>query len=504
MTKERWSSQRIFIIAALGGAIGVGNLWRFPYLCYDHGGGAFLIPYVIALIVVGIPLLILEFGIGFKTDMTPARAFNKMFGPKYEWIGWLGILIAYGIALYYVMLIAFGMNYIWFTINQDYYGDPVGFFHDFSGLQDTNEMFIPKTINLMVVGALTLVWGWIYVSIRKGVKSVEKMVWLTVMLPFVIIAIFVLYGITLPGAATGLNYYFSPNWEYLAKGETWLAAFSQIFFTLGLGMGFAVVYASFLPRKSSIIRNALIVSVTNSMTSFFLGIGVFSVVGYLAEKTGQPVTEVAGSGGIGLVFIVFPTVIELLPWLATIFGVLFFLLFVTLGIDSGFALVEGFTSSVSDRFRLDYHKFLLAALLIGFFVSLWFATDSGLVWLDVIDHYMGFYLIVICGLLEILVVLTHYTPKRFITELNKESTDGMNYRLWGLMAYIAVIMMVVLLIWNGYHDIVVSWYGADDGYPLWPNLIGWSLVIILPLACKILAGNLKEMPVEHDDDEPGK
>lgn len=505
MSKERWSSQRAFIIAALGGAIGIGNLWRFPYLCYDNGGGAFLVPYFIALLTCGIPLLILEFGLGFKTDRTPIVAFNKVFGKKFEWIGWLAALVAFSIITYYVMLIAWGIDYIGFTAAGSYSGDAAGFFVDFASITDGFQ-FVPSSIDLMVVAGLAIVWAWIYISIRKGVESVEKMVWITVLLPFLIIAIFMGYGLTLEGASTGLEYYLSPDFSNIGNPDVWLAAYSQIFFTLSLGMGYSIAYASFLPRKSSIMRNSLMVGFLNSATSFLLGIGVFSVVGYLAAEQGVPVPEVAGSGGIGLVFLVFPTVINLLPYAAVLFGIMFFSLFVTLGIDSAFALTEGFTSAIAERLHLDSKKAIYITLGIAGITSLWFATDAGLGWLDVIDHYIEGYVLVLCGLCEIIAVSFFYGGKfnlrsatNFRNDVNKASQDNIPW-LWNLLLYFSIAALSWVLISTLLADYETH-YGAGDGYPAWTYGVGMFLFILVPVLAIVFSWLSQRVPIDAEADE---
>lgn len=259
-----WSSQRLFIIATIGSAIGFGNIWRFPYVAYENGGGAFLIPYFIALIVAGIPLMLLELGIGNKTKAGAAQAFRDCVGKKKEWIGWMSAVVAFMVVVYYAVIIGWAVDYAFFSIDLAYGSGPEAFFfNDFLNISD--GPFSLGSINWFIVGGLALIWIWIYFSIFKGVHSVEKMVLVTVTVPWVLIIVFVANGFTLPGAMDGLAFYLMPDFAKLLDPDVWIAAFGQIFYTLSLAMAIMFAYASYLPEKVDITRSAIIISLANSV-----------------------------------------------------------------------------------------------------------------------------------------------------------------------------------------------------------------------------------------------
>ncbi|MCS5421589.1 sodium-dependent transporter, partial [Psychrilyobacter sp. S5] len=232
MSKEenrgQWGSRSGFILAAIGSAIGLGNIWRFPYVAASNGGGAFLIPYLVALFTAGIPLLILEFAMGHKIRSSAPGVFAKL-NKKYEAIGWFQTLIAFFITTYYVVIIAWSFSYLFFAFTGAWGTDPKAFlFGDYLKLGDA-----PSTLgnlgaslgglNLKVAVPLLLVWGINYGVLRMGVKNgLEKAN--KIFMPLLIIALLVIVvrGVTLPGAMAGLDYFFTPDFSKLTDPKVWL------------------------------------------------------------------------------------------------------------------------------------------------------------------------------------------------------------------------------------------------------------------------------------------
>ena len=292
--RERWGSRAGFVMASIGAAIGLGNVWRFPYICYANGGGAFLIPYFVALLTAGIPLMILEFALGRKTQTGAPSAFFQVTKGS-EWIGWLSLFAVMLIFLYYPTIMAWSVNYAVYSATLKWGADTQHFFHN-QFLQLSGGPEILGGIRWPVLAGLAVVWIAIYLCLFKGVKAVGKVVMWTVTIPWVILIIMVVRGLTLPGALDGLKFYLTPDFSVLLKPNVWLAAYGQVFFTLSLAMGTLIVYSSYLPKKSDISNNAYITSLANCGTSFFAGFAVFSTLGYLAQSMGVGVPEVTQSG----------------------------------------------------------------------------------------------------------------------------------------------------------------------------------------------------------------
>ncbi len=408
-----WDNRTAFILAAIGSAIGLGNIWRFPYIAYEFGGGAFIIPYLVALLTAGIPLLILEFAIGHRMRSAAPNAFYKI-RKNTEWVGWLALLVGFGIVTYYSVIMAWSGRYLIASFTQSWGTTPLEvhqfFFQTVLGVEQANgEMFgIFDFTGIMwpLLIILAVCWVWVLLMIWKGAKTVSKVVWVTVLLPWVILLFFLIRGVTLPGAAEGLRYFLTPDLEALKDPAVWHAAYSQIFFTLTVGFGVMIAYASFLPKKADIVNNAIIISLANCGTAFAGGIVVFSTLGYYAHVTGKAITDVVASGP-GLTFVTYPMVINTLPFgqpMIILFGVMFFLMLLTLAVDSAFSLVEGGAAGLIDRFGWKRWKVLIGIAVVGLLCGTIYLTNTGLLWLDVVDHFMNNFGLFIVALLECVVI----------------------------------------------------------------------------------------------------
>jgi len=346
MARARWTSRTIFLFAAIGSAVGLGNIWRFPYLTYKFGGGAFLIPYLLALIILGIPLLILEFAIGQKLQQGAVGAFRKI-NSRLRGIGAGAIISGFLVVIYYAAVIAWTVFFFIKSFNFELpWAEDAGAYFFSSVLGISEGVGVLGGINIPLLFALLFVWVAIYFSVRKGIKSVGKVVLITMPLPIILLIILFFRGITLPGALTGISYYLTPDFSALLSTEIWLAAISQIFFTLSLAFGIMIAYASFNKEDQDIAGDSYITAISNSAISIFAGFVVFAVLGYMSFTSGIGIEEVAVSGP-GLAFVVFPQALALMP-LAWFFAILFFLMLFTLGLDSAFSLVEGINTVVGD------------------------------------------------------------------------------------------------------------------------------------------------------------
>ncbi|MCK4577037.1 sodium-dependent transporter [candidate division WOR-3 bacterium] len=476
--RTRWDSRTAFVLAAIGSAIGLGNIWRFPYICYKYGGGAFLIPYFVALLTAGIPLLILEFAIGHRMEGSAPLSFAKI-SKKTEWLGWFALLIGFGIVCYYAVIMAWSAKYLISSFTLAWGADTKTFFFS-KVLNISGGVFEIGRPQGWIVLALFFCWICIVLATWKGIKTVGKVVYVTVTLPWVLLIIFVIRGLTLPGAMDGIRYFLTPNFKALANLEVWHAAYSQIFFTLTVGFGVMIAYASFLPRKSDIVNNALIISLSNCATSYIAGFAVFSTLGYYAHISGTTVANVMKSGP-ELAFVTYPTIINHLP-LAPLFGVFFFLMLLTLGIDSAFSLTEAIVAGVRDKFRWSQKATNITIAGIAFVVGLIFTTRAGLYWLDIVDHFMNNFGLFIVGFLEAIFIGYIFGADKLRKYANNLSELSVG-RWWDLIIrYFVPIVSLVLLIWT-LKDRLLKPYG---GYSRLAEFLGGWLVIIIFVIISIL------------------
>jgi NSS family neurotransmitter:Na+ symporter len=474
--REQWHSRAAFIMAAIGSAVGLGNVWRFPYVAYDSGGGAFLIPYFTALFTAGIPMLILEMGLGQRMQRGAPLAFGGIRKPL-QWFGWWAAGLSAGIVIYYSTILAWSWVYLWHSAGLNWGANPEEFFNQAVLQKSAGPGEIGWPVFSLVIG-MALTWLIIYLILRKGVRSVSRVVLITVPLPMLLLAILLIRGLTLPGAMDGIRYYLTPDFSKLAQPAIWLRAYGQIFFSLSLASGVMIGYGSYLGKKAEITNSALITGLANCGTSFFAGFVVFSILGYLAKVQGLSVKAVAETSGTGLAFVTFPTAISKLPMLNSLFGMIFFVTLLTLGIDSAFALQEAFTTGFYDKWRIPTEKLAAIFVLIAFPASLIFVTRGGFYWFDIVDKWICDFGLVISGLVQCIVVGYLYKVEDFRSYLNTHSEVRLGkWWVWALR-YVTPTVLIIILIVNLYTEITKGY----ENYPRWATLLGgWGVVLFWAL-----------------------
>ncbi len=477
--RESWGTRGGFILAAVGSAVGLGNLWGFPYKLYSYGGGAFLIPYIIALIVIGIPLLILEFSLGHYTQRAAPDAFKRGH-KRFEIVGWWGIILAFVIVTYYPVILAYCFSFLWYSIEGIFNGGKLPWAGEgIEGVENAKAFFFDKYLDYhesltlggirwKIVTPLIITWMAMYLCIFKGVKLVGRIVWLTVPLPWLMLLILAVRGLTLPGSMQGLAYYLDPVWSELAKPVTWRYAFGQVFFSLSLAFGVMITYASFLHKKSDINNNAAIISLADFATSFVAGLAVFATLGGMAfatQQAGNPVAvENVAESGPSLAFVAFPYALAQLPYSAY-FSFIFFFALVTLGIDSAFSITESVLASIVDKTGWRRSVVLPLMSLVGLLLGLVYITRGGLNWLGTIDGFVnGTWGIAFLGLLECVVLGWLWRIETLRSHANSRS-DWKLGRWWNYLIRIVVpLVLGTLFFWQLFDDV-----NSESGFLRTPN-----------------------------------
>lgn len=480
--REIWATRAGFILAAIGSAIGLGNIWRFSYLAHANGGGAFLIPYFIALFVTGISLLMVEFALGHKFKASAPLAMRQI-GRKFEWIGWWAVLSAFIITTYYIVVIGWALVYFaksftlaWGTDTKSYFFGNV--------LQLSNSPWEISGFAMEVLFAVIVIWiiNW-FVVFRGVKKGIEKANLVMMPLLWLLAIILVIRAITLPGALDGLEWYLRPDFSKLGDYNIWIAAFGQIFFSLSLAMGIMIAYGSYLKEKSDIANNSFIVGLADSAFSFLIGFAVFGTLGYMAFATQSSVQEVVASG-VGLAFIVFPQALNLIPGFPQLVAAIFFLTLLVAGLSSSISLVESITSSIMDKFKVSRTRAVNSVFILGLLGSLIYTTSAGIYWLDIIDHFINYYGLVLVALLEVIAVAWFFKLPSLREHINAISEIKIG-RWWDWsLKYVTVFILTVLLlldIWGNlqkpYGDYSIDALGAG----ILAILIGMLVSAILTL-----------------------
>lgn len=477
MTRQRWSSRLAFVLAAVGSAVGLGNVWRFPYLAGKYGGGAFLIPYLLAFVIVGVPLLMLELAIGQKMQQGPIRALNKLH-PAFGGLGLMAVGTGFLVVSYYAVVMAWCLIYFFQSFGVAWADNSEAYFFE-QVLQLSEGTHQLGGFNIPVLLALAAVWLMIYFSLWQGPKSVERVVRYTVPVPVIVLVILFVRAVTLPGFWQGWQLYLTPVWSVLFAPEVWTAACTQIFYTLSLAFAIMLTYASYKDENEDIAKDAWLTGLINSGISLFAGFVVFAVLGYMAWVSETPVADLAASGP-GLAFVVFPEALSLMP-LAGLFSALFFLMLLTLGIDSAFSLLEPAIAAIRDRYnQWSIARVAAGMCLLAFGAGLIYTTRAGLYFLDIVDHFVTSYNLLIIGIVQAVLggwIVGAESLRRYINQVS----DWPVGRWWNVsIRWVVPLVLTGLLV----SQLATDWRTPYEGYPAWALSIGWGAVLV-PLAAAV-------------------
>jgi len=484
--REVWSRRSVFILAAIGSAVGLGNIWRFPYVAFDNGGGAFIIPYLVALLTAGIPLLFLDYAMGHRFRGSSPLSYRRL-AKRFESLGWWQVGICFVIAVYYAVIVGWALRYVFFSATEAW-GDDAGTFFESDFLnQDPDKTFGVDWV-WSVGWPLIIVWVVVIAILALGVqRGIGKTSTVFVPLLIVLFLAVVIRSLFLDGAAEGLNEFFTPDWSALGESGVWIAAYGQIFFSLSVAFGIMITYSSYLKRKTDLTGSGLVVGFSNSAFEILAGIGVFATLGFMTVQANAgnipgvdetlSMSEAIGEGGVGLAFIAFPTVISEMPG-GPVFGVLFFAALFFAGLTSLISITQVMIAAVQEKVGLDTVR---ASLYVGgaaAIVSLvLFPTTTGLNLLDVVDHFVNNFGIV--GAALVATVAITWVARR-LPELRDHLNAVSSFKLgWVWMACIGVITPVVLAVMFVREAIDVS----KNGYEGLPTGLvagaGWIVQIAL-------------------------
>lgn len=473
---ELFKSRNFFIIAAIGSAVGLGNIWRFPYVAYTNGGGAFLIPYLIALLSAGIPLLFFDYAIGHRYRGSAPLALRRLGGTLTEAIGWWQVLVCFVIGIYYAAIVAWAAMYAWFSVTKAW-GDDAEAFLKTEFLHVAPEPavgfdFVPQLLLPML--AVWLVTLFILArGVNKGVAAANLIFMPLLVVMFVTL---VVQALLLPGATDGLNHFFTPDWEALAKPSVWAAAYSQIFFSLSVGFGIMATYASYLHRRTDLTGSGLVVGFANSSFELLAGFGVFAALGFMAHAAGKGVGDVV-SGGLTLAFVAFPTIISQAPG-GAVLGVLFFGSLVFAGVTSMISIIEVVVAAVRDKLGVSK---LRAVIIVGVPMSVisigLLATTTGLYFLDITDEFVNKFGI-LAGAFSCVVVVGWVSRKLYRLQQHLDRFSGFRVGgVWiGIMGFLVPIVLGYILV----NEIIAKTREPYNGYPIaLVGTFGWGMAAAL-------------------------
>ncbi|XP_074655433.1 sodium- and chloride-dependent glycine transporter 2-like [Tubulanus polymorphus] len=538
--KEQWGKEIDFFLSCIGYAVGLGNVWRFPYLCMRNGGGAFLIPYFTFMLIAGVPLYFIELSIGQYSGKSPLAVFDLC--PLFSGLGYAMLITSLICTVYYNMIISWILYYIgmsftsWNPVwgscenswNTENCRESVGSLglsspnstvfnetlHNVSYISSPNHAlyqsnFTANHTNLtskkymssgeefwqynvleltdrvedlgglrwQLVLCHTVGWLIVFACLCKGVRSSGKVVYVTATTPYLFLVILLIRGVTLPGSTEGILYYIKPDWRKLLTFDIWAEACLQIFYSLGPAWGGILTMASYNKFSHNIYRDSVLIPVITCGTSFFAGFVIFSVIGFMAHEANVSIEEAVTSGP-GLAFIAYPMALAKIPG-APVWSVLFFLMLLTIGLDSQFVTFETVLSGFTDRFpklRKKQMLFTIGAAVINYLLGLLFCTRGGMYWFQLVDWYIAVFTLITVGILECLVVSYLYGLDRLYDDI----AQMIGYRpsvIWkACWGFFTPLILLVFLTYVLVVQVAPS-YG-DYHYPTWAIGFGWCIALV--------------------------
>ena len=442
--QKSFSSNLGAIMAAVGSAVGLGNIWRFPYNCGKYGGGAFLIVYLCFVFLLGSVLMMSEFVIGRRAQHTPIKAFQTLYPKNKAWglVGLLGIITSFFILSQYLVISGWTTGYVWNSISGTLasLGTDAGaisnFFKEFSTSQWDPVLFL----SIFAVLALLIILG----GVQKGIENVSK-----VLMPLLVVLVLVLCvrSLTLPGAGKGVEYLFLPDFSKLT-GEGVLAALGQALFSLSVGMGVLLVYGSYIPVNDNIFKTAMWITACDTLIAVLAGLAIFPAVFSCGFEP---------AGGPGLVFHVLPNVFNMMGTTGTIFASLFFVLLMVAAITSAISLLEALTAWFSEhtgtRRWVGALLFFVLTTALGILFSLSMGSLShvkiaGLCLFDFVDRMNSIYLPPLCALGTIIFFGWVMPEEDVKDELSNHGTLKIGYyKLFRFLSrYLAPLALLVVLV----------------------------------------------------------
>ncbi|KAI5633104.1 sodium:neurotransmitter symporter family domain-containing protein [Phthorimaea operculella] len=498
-----WANKIQFVLACVGYSVGLGNVWRFPYLCYKSGGGAFLIPYFIILLICGVPMLFMELAIGQYTAHGPIGALSQMC-PLFKGVGLASVVISFLMSTYYAAIIAWAIYYFFTSFKSEVpwascanrWNTPECWMpsHNHTKPNDSQtptEQFFEKKVLSMSPGieqvggmrwelaaCLVCAWVLVYFALWKSIKSSAKVRYITTTLPFLLIIVFLGRSLTLEGADVGLRFFFKPEWELLKQSRPWVNAASQIFNSIGIAFGSMIMFASYNRFDNNFLHDTLAVSLVNAVTSLIVGIFTFATIGNIAFEQNTAVKDVIADSP-GLLFVVYPQAIAKMP-ASQLWAVLFFFMFLCLGLNSQFAIVEVVVTSIQDGFpdlirkRLVYHELLvLCVCAVSLVWGLPHILQNGIYVFQLMDYYAASLSITYLAFFEVVAVAWFYGVGRL--SRNIKQMTGRYPSLYFRICWLVAAPALLLALWvislvdytpPSYRNIV---------YPAWAQAIGWII-----------------------------
>jgi neurotransmitter:Na+ symporter, NSS family len=378
--KQEWSQESGYIWSLIGSAVGFANILSFSALCYKNGGGAFLIPYIIAHLLIGIPMLFLEGGIGQRLKIPQVAALRSVAGRIGAWSGWLAVLSCATIGGFYIVLTGFSVAYFFFSLSGGLPSSDAAYFFKHTFLHDSGSLTQFGGIAWGVLLSTVAVVAFTAYVLGKDIqKGVERLCSVFLPLLAIMVILFSLFVLFLPGSFVGVSHFIIPDFSKLASWTLWRDVFGQVFFSLSLGLGIVVGYSRYNPNSFNIPRAMVRVALGDFLISLISGFAIFGCIGFMSFKSGMDfATLVPSDSAFEIGFIVFPTLLaQLGPVLGGIFGALFFFCIFIAGVTGVFSIVESVVGNFCHEFGFKRERAVAYAMGLISMLAFPFCLGNG-------------------------------------------------------------------------------------------------------------------------------
>ncbi|XP_068546160.1 sodium- and chloride-dependent glycine transporter 1 isoform X1 [Anas acuta] len=521
--RGNWGNQIEFVLTSVGYAVGLGNVWRFPYLCYRNGGGAFMFPYFIMLVFCGIPLFFMELSFGQFASQGCLGVWRV--SPMFKGVGYGMMVVSTYIGIYYNVVICIAFYYFFVSMTRvlpwtycsNAWNTPdcvgvldgnlsshaaVNLTHLLNATQKrtspSKEYWRRYVLNLSddignlgevrlpLLGCLGVSWVVVFLCLIKGVKSSGKVVYFTATFPYVVLTILFVRGITLEGALTGIMYYLTPQWDKILDAKVWGDAASQIFYSLGCAWGGLITMASYNKFHNNCYRDSIIISITNCATSVYAGFVIFSILGFMANHLGVDISKVADHGP-GLAFVAYPEALTLLP-ISPLWSILFFFMLILLGLGTQFCLLETLVTAIVDEVGNEWiirrKTFVtLGVAVAGFLLGIPLTTQAGIYWLLLMDNYAASFSLVVISCIMCVAIMYIYGHRNYFKDIEMMLGFPPPFFFQICWRFISPAIIFFILVFTVIQYRPISY--NDYVYPTWAISIGFlmalSSVICIPI-----------------------
>ncbi|XP_025120005.2 sodium- and chloride-dependent glycine transporter 1 isoform X3 [Bubalus bubalis] len=528
LQRGNWGNQIEFVLTSVGYAVGLGNVWRFPYLCYRNGGGAFLVPYFIMLIFCGIPIFFMELSFGQFASQGCLGVWR--ISPMFKGVGYGMMVVSTYIGIYYNVVVCIAFYYFFSSLTSvlpwTYCDNPwntpncVSMLENPNITKSTQPSAMPGNISqalnqtlqrtspseeywsfcvlnlsddvgnfgevqVHLLSCLLVSWVVVFLCLIQGIRSSGKVVYFTATFPYVVLTILFFRGVTLEGASTGFKYYLTPQWDKILEAKVWGDAASQIFYSLGCAWGGLITMASYNRFHNNCYRDSVVISITNCVTSVYAGFVIFFILGFMANHLGEDVSQVADHGP-GLAFVAYPEALTLLP-IAPLWSLLFFFMLILMGLGTQFCLLETLVTAIVDevgnKWILQQKIYVtLGVAVAGFLLGIPLTSQAGIYWLLLMDNYAASYSLVIISCIMCVSIMYIYGHQNYSEDIQMMlgfPPPCFFQICWRFISPTIIFLILIFLVIQ-YQPITYNQYR----YPSWAEAIGFlmalSSVICIP------------------------